>query len=161
MKQEQEIKNLNLQAQTIINAVALSTMVIDYIGEIVACNNYFADLVEIDYKDIIGTKIQELNDITNFSAMEANDMFNINNFRDDVNDCVITTPRGNKKHIQLTTSVITNIYDEKIGLLTVVKDISKMKEEQLKLINQEKLALLGQMGASIVHETRNFLTTIK
>jgi signal transduction histidine kinase len=57
--------------------------------------------------------------------------------------------------------VITNIYDEKIGLLIVVRDVSKIKEEQLKLINQEKLALLGQMGATIIHETRNFLTTIK
>ena len=28
-------------------------------------------------------------------------------------------------------------------------------------MQQEKLALLGQMGAGIVHETRNFLTTIK
>lgn len=33
--------------------------------------------------------------------------------------------------------------------------------DQEKLIQQEKLALLGQMGAGIVHETRNFLTTIK
>lgn len=29
------------------------------------------------------------------------------------------------------------------------------------LLQQEKLALLGQMGAGIVHETRNYLTTIK
>lgn len=161
VKQEQEIKNLNLQAQTIINAAALPTMVIDYTGEIVACNNSFADLVEVDYKDIIGIKVQDLNNITNIKGIELKDIFNINSFRDDVNDCTIETPRGNKKDIQLATSVITNIYNEKIGLLTVVKDISKMKEEQLKLINQEKLAILGQMGASIVHETRNFLTTIK
>lgn len=161
VKQEQEIKNLNLQAQIILNAVALPTMIIDCTGEIVACNNPFADLVEIEYKDISGINIKELNNITSFTGMETSDIFNINSFRDAVNDCTIKTPKGNKKHIQIATSIINNIYNEKIGLLTVVKDISKIKEEQLKLINQEKLAILGQMGATIVHETRNFLTTIK
>lgn len=37
----------------------------------------------------------------------------------------------------------------------------ELKAQQQKNIHQEKLALLGQMGATIVHETRNFLTTIK
>jgi PAS domain S-box-containing protein len=161
VKQEQEIKNLNLQAQTIINAISVPTMIIDYMGNIAACNNSFTDLVEVEYKDIIGIKIQKLNDMTNFSDKELENIFTASNFRNDVNECFIETPKGNKKHIRITSSVITNIYDEKIGLLIVVRDVSKIKEEQLKLINQEKLALLGQMGATIIHETRNFLTTIK
>lgn len=161
VKQEQEIKNLNLQAQIILNAIAVPTMIIDYMGNIVACNNSFADLVEMDYKDIIGMKIDELNDITNFSDNELENVFNRGDFIDNVKDCTIEPSKGNKKHIQINTSVITNIYNEKIGLLIVVQDLTKVKEEHLKLINQEKLALLGQMGATIVHETRNFLTTIK
>lgn len=161
VKQEQEIKNLNLQAQTILNAIAAPTMIIDYMGNIAACNCSFASLVEIEYKDIIGIKIQELNDIINFSDNEFGSILQPDNFRNDVKDCSIETPKGNKKSIQITTSVIKNIYDDKIGVLVVAQDISKLKEEQLKLVNQEKLALLGQMGATIVHETRNFLTTIK
>jgi PAS domain S-box-containing protein len=161
VKQKQEIKNLNLQAQTILNAIAVPTMIIDYMGNIAACNRSFGNLVEIERKDIIGMRIQELNDITNFSDDEFANILKPANFRNDVNECSIETPKGNKKDIHITTSVITNIYNEKIGLLIVVQDISKIKEEQLKLVNQEKLALLGQMGATIVHETRNFLTTIK
>jgi PAS domain S-box-containing protein len=161
VKQEQEIKNLNLQAQTILNAIAVPTMIIDYMGNIAACSRSFANLVEIERKDIIGMRIQELNNITNFSDDEFVNILQPANFRNDVNECSIETPKGNKKDIHITTSVITNIYNEKIGLIIVVQDISKIKEEQLKLVNQEKLALLGQMGATIVHETRNFLTTIK
>lgn len=160
-KLEQEIKNLNLQAQTILNAIAIPTMIIDYMGDIVACNSFFAQLIEVEHKDIVGMKVHELNDITSFSDNEFAKIFQYSNFRNDERDCSIETPKGNKKHIKITTSVITNIYNEKIGLLIVVQDISKLKEEQLKLINQEKLALLGQMGATIIHETRNFLTTIK
>lgn len=44
---------------------------------------------------------------------------------------------------------------------TVTYPYEKLEEEQQKRIQQEKLALLGQMGAVIVHETKNSLATIK
>lgn len=161
VKQEQEIKNLNLQAQTILNAITAPTMILDDAGKIVACNNSYADLIEIEYSNIIGMDIHKLYDILNFSDKENMHVFKKGYFKNEVTDWLIKTPKGKKKQLQITTSVITNIYNDNIGIVSVARDISNMKEEQLKLINQEKLALLGQMGATIVHETRNFLTTIK
>ena len=161
VKQEQEIKNLNLQAQIILNAVTTPTMILDDAGKIVACNNSYADLIEIEYNDIIGMDIHKLYDILNFSGKGNMDEFKKGDFKNKITDWLIETPKGKKKQLQITASVITNIYNENIGVIFVVRDILKMKEKQFKLINQEKLALLGQMGATIVHETRNFLTTIK
>ncbi|WP_069998608.1 MASE3 domain-containing protein [Cellulosilyticum sp. I15G10I2] len=161
VKQEQEIKNLNLQAQVILNAIAVPTIIIDYIGNIAACNDAFADLVEVAYKDIISMNIYELGNIINFSDKELIDAFDIKQFQDDSINCNVETTKGNKKQIKLTTSLITNSYNEKIGGVIVATDISKMREAQSRLINQEKLALVGQMGATIIHETRNFLATIK
>ncbi|GFZ29487.1 hypothetical protein CSC2_00130 [Clostridium zeae] len=161
IKQEQQIKNLNLQAQTILNSISVPTIIVDYNGEIIACNNYFADLVEVNYEEINRMNIYELNKLLKLNSNEVHNIFSPPNFRDDKIDCVIVTPRVNRKNIQISTSVIKNIYNESIGLMIVVQDVSKIKENQIKLINQEKLALLGQMGATIVHETRNFLTTIK
>lgn len=37
----------------------------------------------------------------------------------------------------------------------------QIREEKLIIQQQDKLAVLGQLGAGIVHETRNYLTTIK
>jgi PAS domain S-box-containing protein len=161
VKQEQEIKNLNLQAQAILNAVITPTMILDDGGKIVACNNLYAELIEMEYSDIIDMDIYKLYDILNFSGKGNMDAFKNRDFKNEVIDWLIQTPKGKKKQLQITTSVIANIYNENIGIIFVARDISNMKEEQLKLINQEKLALLGQMGATIVHETRNFLTTIK
>lgn len=161
VKHEQQIQNLNLQAQTILNSISVPTMIIDYNGDIIACNNYFADLIEVDYEDIIKMNIYALNDLLKLNNNEVSEIITPINFREVKIDCVIVTPRENRKNIQISTSVIKNIYDESIGLMIVVQDVSKVKEHQIKLINQEKLALLGQMGATIVHETRNFLTTIK
>jgi PAS domain S-box-containing protein len=157
-RQEQEIKNLNLQAQIILNAIAVPTMIIDYMGNIVACNKQFAELLEIDMEDIVGMSIYKLNSI---ACIESESTFDNINFKNEEHDFFIKTPTGNNKHIKVTSSVILNIYNEIIGKISVVHDLTKIKEEQLKLVNQEKLALLGQMGATIVHETRNFLATIK
>lgn len=161
IKQEQEIKNLNLQAQIILDAVAVPTMILDVEGKIVACNNSYANLMEMKYKDIIGISVHELHNILKFNSDEDVYSFREYNFNNEIRDCFIETPKGNKKQLRITTSLITNIYNEIIGIVSAMQDISKMKEEQSRLINQEKLVLLGQMGATIVHETRNFLTTIK
>lgn len=161
VKQEQEIKNLNLQAQTILNSVTAPTMLIDDEFKIVACNKLYANLIEMEYDDIISMYIYKLYDILNLNSSGRGNEFKNGDFKNEVIEWSIKTPKGKKKQLQITTSVITNIYNENIGVVFAARDISKMKEEQLKLINQEKLALLGQMGATIVHETRNFLTTIK
>jgi len=161
VKQEQEIKNLNLQAQIILNAVITPTMILDDEGKIVACNNSYADLIEIEYNNIIGMDIHKLSNILKINGNDNVDVFKKGYFKNEMIEWLIETPEGKKKQLQITTSVITNIYNDNIGIIYAARDISNMKEEQLKLINQEKLVLLGQMGATIVHETRNFLTTIK
>lgn len=161
IKEKQQIKNLNLQAQIIIDAIAVPTMISDYMGDVVACNKSFADLLEINYEIITKISVSELNKITKLKGAEDGEVILSLDFDNKSGDYYIETPNGNKKEIHVNSSLITDIYNEKIGLISVVQDKSKIKEEQLKLINQEKLALLGQMGATIVHETRNFLTTIK
>lgn len=160
VKKEQEIKNLNLQAQTILNAITTPTIIIDDTGRIVACNNSCTELIEIEHNNIIGMDKYKLQTIlkVNMNDMAVEKKGYVKN---NIRDCFIETPKGNKKQLRITLSLITNIHNEIVGKICAIQDISKMKEEQSKLINQEKLALLGQMGATIVHETRNFLTTIK
>lgn len=55
--------------------------------------------------------------------------------------------------------------DKNKKLQEAYEQLERKKEEELRkeniLLQQEKLALIGQMGAGIVHETRNYLTTIK
>lgn len=161
VKQEQEIRNLNLQAQIILDAISVPTMILDQDRCINACNSSLAELLETEHEDIIGMDIEDLYKKLNFTRRESNYTFNTVNSKAAISHWFIQTPKGSEKQIQTETSIITNVYGEEIGIVAVVQDISKLKENQAKLINQEKLALLGQMGATIVHETRNFLTTIK
>lgn len=58
-------------------------------------------------------------------------------------------------------SPITNVNNEVIGYISVGSDITLMKEQQRKAQQQKKLAIIGQMGSGIVHETKNHLASIK
>jgi PAS domain S-box-containing protein len=160
-KEEQELQNLHLQTETILNAVNNCVVMIDNNKKIILCNNALIETVEMDKKDIIGMDINEFNNLINFDARELPDM-SLNGSSDNQTfEVSLTTPKGNKKYLMLTLSSIKNVYGEIIGGINVSNDITEHKKQQEKLMQQEKLALLGQMGAAIVHETRNFLTTIK
>lgn len=160
-KKEQEINNLNLQAQTILDATTTPTIILDDKGRVVAFNKSYTDLIEVEYNTIIGIDKWKLQTILKVNSKDNMGLFKKGYVKNEARDCFIETPKGNKKQLRITKSSINNIHNEIVGTIYSIQDISKMKQEQSKLINQEKLALLGQMGATIVHETRNFLTTIK
>jgi PAS domain S-box-containing protein len=160
-KEEQELQNLHLQTETILSAVNNCVIMIDNNRKIVLCNNALAETVEMDKKDIIGMDINEFNNLINFDARELPDMVLSGSSDNQHFEVSLTTPKGNKKVLMLYMSSIKNVYGEIIGGINVSNDITAHKKQQEKLMQQEKLALLGQMGAAIVHETRNFLTTIK
>jgi PAS domain S-box-containing protein len=160
-KEEQELQNLHLQTQTILSAVNNCILMIDNNRKVVLCNKALADTFEMDEEDIIGMDIDELNNLINFTARELPDISLSGNGDNEAFEVSLTTPKGNKRELMLSVSSIENVYGEIIGGISVGSDITERKKQQEKIMQQEKLALLGQMGAAIVHETRNYLTTIK
>ena len=82
-------------------------------------------------------------------------------FSDEVKKCTLTTPNGKVKTI---TGKFINIKDNNnnvIGYTYIANDVPHMFEDQTKLQQQEKYALIGQMGNGIVHEIKNYLASIK
>lgn len=47
-----------------------------------------------------------------------------------------------------------------LGLIMMIRDVTREREMQDKLIRQEKLAVVGQLAAGLAHEIRNPLTTV-
>ncbi|OCA88119.1 PAS domain-containing sensor histidine kinase [Bacillus sp. FJAT-27225] len=62
-----------------------------------------------------------------------------------------------KAHISLIPMTFRN---RKI-FQVIIKDITSQKETEEKLLQAEKLSLIGQMAAAIAHEVRNPITSIK
>lgn len=160
-KEEQALSNLNLQTETILDAVSSGVLMIDNNKRVVLCNKAFEELVEINKKDIIGMNIDELNNLIKYTGGDPIHEALKENHKGKVKEGYLTTLNGNFKELNIYTGNIKNVDGEIIGAISVSTDITEVKKEQIRIREQEKLALLGQLSASIVHETRNFLTTIK
>lgn len=160
-KKEQELENLHIQTETILNAVSNCIIMIDKNKNIILCNEALEEVLEMNKKDIIGMNIEYLNDLIGFSNKDIPTLSLQKNVENQFSEVSFTSLKGNRKELLLHFTSIVNIDGEVIGGIHVSTDITEMKKEQEKILQQEKLALLGQMGAGIVHETRNYLTTIK
>lgn len=160
-KEEQEIKNLHLQTETILNAVNNAIIMIDKEKKVVLCNKAAEKIFEIDKSDLLGMDIDELNDLLMFERKDNPSLILSGEKACDICEATLKTAKGNTVDLIIYSAPIRNIDGEIIGGISVDTDVTEMKKQQHAMQQQEKLALLGQMGAGIVHETRNFLTTIK
>ncbi|MDF2531278.1 MAG: hypothetical protein K0Q65_859 [Clostridia bacterium] len=160
-KKEQELQNLNIQTETILNSINNGVMIIDENRKIVLVNKVFEEIYEVERSQVLGIQLDYLNELTCAGCTKLPDNMINEGMTGQVFDVYLTSFKGNKKELNLYFAPIKNIEGEIIGGIGVSTDVTEQKKEQQRMVQQEKLALLGQMGAGIVHETRNFLTTIK
>ena len=71
------------------------------------------------------------------------------------------TPRGREFPAHLAISPIVDRRGQPLGAVGVLRDLTEQQAMQQRLIQQEKLASLGQMAAGVAHEIRNPLGGIK
>ncbi|MTK11029.1 MAG: PAS domain S-box protein [Clostridiaceae bacterium] len=160
-KKEQELENLHIQTETILKSIDNCILMFDKNGKVVLCNKALEEVLETSREDIIGMNIDKLKQLVKVNFTEPSDLILKDNTKKQFYQLSIYSFKGNKKDMLLDLTAIKNVDGDIIGSISIGTDITEFKKEQQKLIQQEKLALLGQMGAEIVHETRNFLTTIK
>lgn len=160
-KREQELQNLNIQTETILNAINNGVMMIDKSMKIILFNKVFEEIYEINRDAVLGMDIEHLNMQTKFEANQLIEKLLNENSTSQAFDVSITSFKGSKRELNFSTSPIKNIEGAVIGAIIIGADMTGQNEEKQRMMQQEKLALLGQMGAGIVHETRNYLTTIK
>lgn len=149
-KRIQALENLQLQTQTILNSLDNFVVMTDNNKKIIMFNHAFEELVEMKPDKIRNENICRL-----FNKLKP-----IIQKAVIPHEAVITTLSGKVKNILFQTSSIYNVEGEKIGMIEVGSDITALLKEQQKRRQNEKLIILGQMAAGIVHEIRNPLTAM-
>ncbi|HYE84183.1 MAG TPA: MASE3 domain-containing protein, partial [Clostridia bacterium] len=160
VKKEQEIKNFHLQTQTVLNAVNNCVLMTDQNKKIVLCNEAFKKIFETNEIDLIGMSLDSFYESIGLKVKELQESTQDEEF-DKPHEVSITTLKGNKRELLAYIDHIRNIEEEIIGAISVFTDITELNKQKHSMQQQEKLALIGQMAAGIIHEIKNPLSTIK
>ncbi|MFZ5943028.1 MAG: ATP-binding protein [Bacillota bacterium] len=160
--QENLIKQSSL-LENLINEMPLCVVVIDKKENIVHINNpalEYAGIIGKKPEDFIGTSYRNyINQLfgENFNYNDLLILESLHKGKPYFNEKLI---RGNK----LLEAIIQPIYDMDdtiVYAMSIFYDITSEEILNEKIRQLERLNLIGQMGASIAHEIKNPLTTIK
>jgi PAS domain S-box-containing protein len=158
-KLEQEIINLHLQTQTILNSINNLVVMMDIHHRVVMCNTLWEEKVEMPSGLMVGLNIERLNSLLQFSDPDI--AYQTLRGRKLSREVSLTTFAGKRLELRCDSAPILNVDGEIIGAIFICFDITEMRKQQTISQQQEKLAVLGEMAAGIVHEIRNPLTTVK
>lgn len=157
---EQKLNTLHLQTEMIFNSIASLIILLDENHTIIYANKNNEECVELSSESIIGLNIFKYNEMLDLKYKDEN-YLKSSNHKDQNAQYTLTTPSGKKKTLMSQYKEIKDAYGNIVGHVSIASDITDMIKEQDKLQQQEKLALIGQMGNGIVHETKNYLASIK
>jgi len=158
-KMEQEIINLQLQTQTILNSINNLVIMVDKQHRVVMCNTLWEETIETPASLVLGMNIEHLNGLIQLSNKEIPRLtLQGHKLTEEVS---LITISGKKLEIRCDSAPILNVDGEIIGAIFICSDITELRKQQRISQQQEKLAVLGEMAAGIVHEIKNPLTTVK
>jgi nitrogen-specific signal transduction histidine kinase len=161
VKKEQELENIKFQTRAMLNAIDQPIFICDKSRKISAYNSCFKEMLEIDDIDIHDLDIDKLDKFLAIQCINrVSKGVGLSKIASEYEVC-FKTHRGNVKDIIVRVYSVQNIDGERTGWIGSCVDIEKVRTEQQRIFQQEKLALIGQMAAGIVHEIKNPLATIK
>lgn len=134
---------------------------IDLKGNITNLNPIFEDLTGHKKEDAIGKSI--------FSFISEKDKERVT---DELSQIIKTGASRKSKEVEIVrkdgvkmifecTSVPIIIENKVVGVTGYAKDVTKIKETEERLRRAEKLSVVGELAASVAHEIRNPLTSLK
>lgn len=143
------------------NSINNIVIILDTDENIIVCNRALADLVKIDDSTIVGMNIYEFYKHASISVRELRCVTEGSNGILRTLEYIIEKTGGCKSYLLANETLIINDYGEKTGSVIIGTDVTLLKIEQQKAYQNERLIILGQMAAGIVHEIKNPLTVIK
>ncbi|PLT33469.1 PAS domain-containing sensor histidine kinase [Bacillus sp. V5-8f] len=134
----------------------------DLNGILTNVNPQFESIVGLSHNQLIGASI---NDFIFPSEKEKNKLMDsfayVKKHRTGINTGDVHFCIQDKIAIFSCTFVPILIDDEIAGIISYAKDVTHIRETEERLRKTEKLSIVGELAASVAHEVRNPLTSLK
>lgn len=155
--------NFYNQVQTILNSLEQCVLMVNKNKIITMCNIATENLLNRNNDEIVGKNLDEMCKALKIDL--NNDLnFSLNTTKDKNINRKVQLPlyvNNVKREVLIHLNPILDPSGQAYGFILVGTDITDLENSFEKTLRQEKLAILGQLGAGIVHEVRNYLSTVK
>lgn len=169
IKKNQELKGVKedeKRLSTLINSMVDFVCFKDGQGRWLEANQFGLKLFQLEHIDYRGKKDSEL---ANYSSFYAEALQNCEVSDEDawlngkITRCeeMIPLPNGTKKTFDTLKVPLFTSDGKREGLVIIGRDISSLRLAEEKLRRSEKLSIVGELSASVAHEIRNPLTSLK
>lgn len=151
---------------TLINSMVDFVNFKDGEGRWIQANEFGLKLFQLENVDYRGKKDSELAEYTEFysealKTCEASDEETWNNGKITRCEEAIPLPDGTNKIFDTIKVPLFQENGSREGLVIIGRDITSLRQAEERLLRTEKLSLVGELSASIAHEIRNPLTSLK
>jgi len=151
-KLEKKLSNQLKFEKVLLNTLPNPIYYKDKEGKFIGCNNEFCKLVKRDKEFIIGKTAYDLFPIEIAHKNTAIDKNILKNAGTDRSEFVINFPNQHMKYFIISKSVYSNIDGSVGGIVCIMDDISERIQQKQFIIQQSKLAEMGDMVAAIAHQ---------
>lgn len=157
---EQELDRTRMTLRAVLDSTLSVVFITDSRYKVMACSKAALRIWEMTEGDVIGKPIEKILSHLTFQGSEIP----INSPKEiklsqKVN-AGITSRSGESRSLLLGFDPLLDSRGNAMGLIMVGADISSLIEKQEKIIENERLALIGQLTSGIAHEIKNPLTVI-
>ena len=121
-------------------------------GKFLGCNLAFANLVSSTKDEVIGKTAFDFFSLEVASKNTQIDRELLKTLGTNTSEFTYYNPSGEMKHIILNKAVYKNIYGTVGGIVCIMDDITERIQQKQFLIQQSKLAEMGDMVAAIAHQ---------
>lgn len=135
--------------KTVVNSIIAGILITELDKRIVMCNPAFGQMLRVEPETIIGTMPSQHTTLGHLDQMITEVLNNSPNNEDITREFVLTD--GRPTYLRATASLVTSETGSPLGLVTVVRDVTYLKEQE-----KEKVAFI----AMLTHELRSPLGAV-
>ncbi|MDT8858637.1 PAS domain S-box protein [Alkalihalobacillus sp. MEB130] len=161
VKAERKLKKSRQNYKSLVEFNPELVFIVNRQGDVLELNPKFEEMTGFSQDEFLGNSLLPL--INQDSKAKAIDAFKniLKNKKNWVNEELTINHKDGTKRIFRCTAVPTVIDDEVLGAIGYAMDVTKEIETEKRLRKTEKLSVVGELAASVAHEIRNPLTSIK